>query len=53
MENYDKIQNVLLSVQGRYFQYFIGSQILITDYIEWNFCVLPVHEIQKALTKKL
>jgi hypothetical protein len=34
MENYDRIKNVLLSVQDRYFEYFIGGETFITDYIE-------------------
>jgi hypothetical protein len=49
MEDFDKILNVLLSIQEKHRDFFENNQSLITDYVDIPSCLLPVLKIKKGL----
>ncbi len=49
MEDFEKVLNVLLTVQQKHADFFEKEQKLITDYVEFQNKKLPVLKIKKGL----
>jgi hypothetical protein len=53
MDDFIKIQNVLLTIQEKYFDFFKANQMVITDYVVFKPGPLNVIKIKPGLPKEI
>jgi hypothetical protein len=53
MDDFIKIQNVLLTIQQKHFEFFEENHMLITDYVEFKMGSLNIIKVKPGLPKQI
>ena len=53
MDDFIKIQNALLTIQEKHFEFFKDNQVVITDYVEFKPGPLNIIKIKPGLPKEI